>query len=401
MKLRFLFIVLFLPAVCLAFEITDYRVEGKLKGSLKGKYAYLQIFSRPGEKAQFLQALIHNRSFVFTGKIKYNLGEYRKATLFVSDKPGLTSKDIVMLMKTTNYDYRHIMLEKRVVIEIDHSVKEAIVEDGLSNIINDQFEKILLKERNEFDNISKDFDEQKKKYVGNAEEVKRIDAEQMQKIMSIQDERIYGLLEIVKQYPNSKQSLDIFRLVAHNNENRAGKYQQQLLTTWDVLPEDIKLSKQGKEIAKLIANAVDENPLRQGVAIPDHTFKYDDIKSVSIKDFRGKYLFLDFWTSWCSPCIAEHYYMKKALARFTHKPFAILQVSLDDSKEKWLKALEKEKLPWQSLRNIKGWDKEFEILFNIKGVPTNYLIGPDGVIIARDLRGEELERKLSEIFDSR
>jgi hypothetical protein len=83
---------------------------------------------------------------------------------------------------------------------------------------------------------------------------------------------------------------------------------------------------------------------------------------------------------------------------FKDKNFEILQVSLDDKKDQWLRAVKQGSFPWITVHNKTGWDKETEKLFDVKGVPTNYLIAPDGTIVARNLRGEALEKKLAELL---
>ena len=90
--------------------------------------------------------------------------------------------------------------------------------------------------------------------------------------------------------------------------------------------------------------------------------------------------------------------MKKVFEKYSNRNFVILQVSLDTQKEKWLKALKEDNLPWRNLLSTNGWDKNLEKVFSFNSVPSSYLAGPDGKIIARNLRGDELERTLQAIF---
>lgn len=119
---------------------------------------------------------------------------------------------------------------------------------------------------------------------------------------------------------------------------------------------------------------------------------------VSLEDFRGKYLLIDFWASWCGPCRAENPNVVEAYQKFKDKGFDILGVSLDRNKDKWIAAIAEDNLTWTQVSDLKYWDNEASKLYAVSSIPANFLLGPDGVIIAKDLRGEGLQEKLEEIF---
>lgn len=133
-----------------------------------------------------------------------------------------------------------------------------------------------------------------------------------------------------------------------------------------------------------------------GKIAPDFIQNDTSGKPVSLRDFRGKYLLIDFWASWCIPCREENPTLIKAFKEFQDKNFAILSVSLDSDKDKWLQAIKKDNLIWTQVSDLKFWDNEVAKQYNIQSVPYNLLLNPDGVIIAKNLRGEEVEKKLSE-----
>ncbi|KIC92843.1 TlpA disulfide reductase family protein [Flavihumibacter solisilvae] len=122
---------------------------------------------------------------------------------------------------------------------------------------------------------------------------------------------------------------------------------------------------------------------------------------VSLSSFRGKYLLVDFWASWCGPCRQENPNVVKAFETYSRKGFYILGVSLDrpNGREKWLKAINDDGLAWAHVSDLKFWENEVARQYGINAIPQNLLIDPNGKIIARNLRGEELQDKLREIFN--
>jgi thiol-disulfide isomerase/thioredoxin len=132
-----------------------------------------------------------------------------------------------------------------------------------------------------------------------------------------------------------------------------------------------------------------------GVKITDFTQTDLNDQSFTLSSLRGKYVLVDFWASWCVPCRAENPNLVKAYNELKGKNFEVVGVSLDENKSAWAKAVEKDGLNWVHVSDLKGWNNAAAILYNISSVPQNLLINPEGVIIARNLRGEDLTKKLS------
>ncbi|PBQ34792.1 hypothetical protein CNR22_02635 [Sphingobacteriaceae bacterium] len=123
-----------------------------------------------------------------------------------------------------------------------------------------------------------------------------------------------------------------------------------------------------------------------------------DGKLVSLKDFRGKYVLIDFWASWCRPCRAENPNVVAAYNRYKDKGFTVLGVSMDSNKDPWLNAIQQDNLTWTHVSDLKGWGNEVGKIYGVTGIPQNYLIDKEGKIVAKDLRGAALDEKLAEII---
>ena len=123
-------------------------------------------------------------------------------------------------------------------------------------------------------------------------------------------------------------------------------------------------------------------------------------KLVSLSSFRGKYVLIDFWASWCGPCRAENPNVVKAFNRYKGQKFTIIGISLDkpNGKDKWLAAIHKDGLTWTQLSELKFWDSRVPVQYAVRGIPQNFLLDPDGKIIAKNLRGNDLDDKLAELF---
>ncbi|HEY0273218.1 MAG TPA: TlpA disulfide reductase family protein, partial [Chitinophaga sp.] len=159
-----------------------------------------------------------------------------------------------------------------------------------------------------------------------------------------------------------------------------------------------KATPSGKDFAERLAVA-----RKTAVGQPALTFSQPDTtgKEVSLASFKGKYVLVDFWASWCGPCRAENPNVVKAYNTYKDKGFTILSVSLDDSKTKWEDAIAKDGLLWTHVSDLKGWKNAVAEQYGIRAIPQNLLLDAEGKIIGKNLRGDALDKKLGEVFASK
>jgi peroxiredoxin len=347
-----------------------------LKGLLTApKYPIvLYLDYQSGGKSIHDSAIVNDGHFIFKGSLSQPI----RARLFRKRPAG---SDNVMY---SHYEERPLYLEPGIItVKSKGSLAEAAVTGSPSTAVADEWEKI------DKPYIERMKDVRGRAYYnrGNRDSVRILDEALHQQLLA----SAQAMAALVARYPDAYASRDMVY------DRRFGLEPEIIEPSFKVLSPKFRDSKEGRDLAAQIASV---KQALIGVHSPD--FIQSDVqgRSISLSSFRGKYVLVDFWASWCGICRAENPNVLRAYNAYKDSGFTVLGVSLDDSsqKDKWLQAIKEDNMPWQQVSDLKGRDNSAAVLYGIKGIPQNVLLDPNGVIIAKNLRDRDLMSKLMEIF---
>ena len=381
-SLAILFILL--PAIALS---QDKGLQFKLSGKSTNlaypiEWVYLQYRSGGEWKTDSMKA--ENGSYKFSGKID-EASIARLRVKYVETEPG---------KKTPMVNRRDVAT-----VYLEEGKINVSSVDSFSNIkvkgstAHDEYSKLLAK--------AKPYEEKmeplytlysqfaKAKEVSAREKVEAM----IDSLEKLKNEKVYG--EYVKQNPASPLAVFALKQVAG----------------WDINPDVAEPLYNGLSDAnKKLPSAIDfknnlEIAKRTGLGQIAMDFTQNDTSGVPVKlsSMRGRYLLIDFWASWCGPCRAENPNLVKVYNKYKGKNFHILGVSLDrpGQKDRWMKAIYDDKLEWTQVSDLQFWNNEVAKQYGIQAIPQNLLLDPEGKIIAKNIRGEELEKKVSEAIEGK
>jgi peroxiredoxin len=246
-----------------------------------------------------------------------------------------------------------------------------------------QLQDIMKKQNDEVQAINKEF-------------MAARNAQDDEKMKNIQDDFLLmqekKKEDIKKQVEKMLPSLAAIQAMNFFNPNEDFKFMQSVAN-------QIAEAHPKSEMASFYKKQMDEMAkISVGAQAPDFTMPTPEGEEVSLKDFRGDYVLVDFWAAWCKPCRQENPNIVAAYNKYKDKGFQILGVSLDKKREDWLKAIEADNLEWTQVSELKYWQTPIVQEYKINGIPFSLLLDAEGKIVAKNLRGPKLEEKLAEIY---
>jgi len=377
MKRIFLFIIALLPLTALSQEPQSFEIKSKVGNLTTPSRAYL--IYQLGANRVIDSTFIINGSFNFKGKILNPT-----AAVLVIDKFGFGLNTLDSASDNLTF-------------YIDKGTIEINSKDSLSKAqitgskINDDNKKLLAQLQPLIDKAKKLKTEQDAASPAQQNTAEFQNALQA-KHKELQIEQKATLKMFILGNPDSYLSLLALYSVAGPSPDPT-----EIDPLYNALSPDLKTT----ETAKVLKKSLDA--LRNtaiGVTAPDFTQNDVNGAPVTLSSFRGKYVLLDFWASWCGPCRQENPNVVKAYNKYKDKNFTIVGVSLDraNGKNDWIGAIKNDGLTWTEVSDLKFWNNQAAGLYSITSIPANFLIDPNGKIIARDLRGDDLENKLEEVL---
>lgn len=288
-------------------------------------------------------------------------------------------------------DLIEFYLEKgHIEISSADSVYNATIKGGDLNRDFSQYQQEIAVPKGKMDQLMVQFSE--------ASDERRSDPEFMTSLqyqaMAIQEEIKEKALAFIKNKPSSQVSLDL--LLPYVDVEPITEVVEPL---FNALSPALKSTEKGQYMASRInqLKLVDIGAIAPEIVLPDTAGN-----EVALSSLRGKYVLIDFWASWCGPCRVENPNVVAAYHQFKDKNFTIFGVSLDrpGQKDAWLKAIADDELEeWPHVSDLLFWQSPVVELYAIQGIPQNFLLDPEGRILAKNLRGEELHSKLAEILN--
>jgi peroxiredoxin len=381
MKKSILIGLVSLPALVFA-QGKRFTVQGQI-GTLEAPAkAYLK-YSNDGNNVVD-SAILRKGRFTLTGKLSSPVA----ADLIIKHDTAATPKFAMQ-------DSLHFYIENAdITVTAKDSIWRAVVRGSSTNDEDRTLSALQQPYRRTFDSVAQVF------YSWTPEEQKDTTLTKRKQLGSIYLSAQDGYRSVsrafIAKHPNSYISLVVFKEIEFAYDFDPSLNPDTTAVKFARFPASLRESPLGKQMAALIETG---EKTKTGKVAMDFTQFDSTGKAVKLSDYRGHYVLVDFWASWCMPCRAENPNLLAAYNKYKDKNFTILGVSLDDEKGRkaWLAAVKYDRLPWTQVSELKGKNKA-AVLYGVSAIPTNFLIDPNGKIIAKNLRGEELDKTLAALF---
>jgi len=379
--MKSIFSFLLLAAFCIQTNAQEkFTIKGDVsKVKLPVAKVYLSYYA--DGKSTTDSSDVVNGKYNFTG----SLGDPLMASLRVKYQEDPNAKTIRAV--SYNRDIKQLFLENaKISVVSTDSFANAAIKGSKAHAEFVGWEAMLKEENKVSGELNKQYNEFYKQK--NQPGMDSLDAE-FDKLTAIKNVKNKKYLS---ENPASPIAMFIFRQFVGYDIN-ADEAEPVFLS----LSEKLRSGPAGKEMAEKI-----EIAKKTGVGRMAMDFTQNDTlgNPVSLSSFKGKYVLIDFWASWCGPCRQENPNVVKAFNNYKDKGFTVLGVSLDqpNAKDKWMKAIHDDNLTWTQVSDLKFWGNAVAVQYGIQAIPQNFLIDPQGKIIGKNLRGEALNKKLETLF---
>ncbi|MDO7854382.1 TlpA disulfide reductase family protein [Hymenobacter convexus] len=374
---KLLYSALFLLPALAQAQTENFVVKGTVGAKAGVTKAYLRYVN--AQKWLVDSAAVKNGRFEFKGAVP----EPGRATLVLSHNG-------TSLAKSKDATKEFFFVEQgTIAISTPDSATKAVVRGTPLNDENAKLAALLKSSDSRYEAYIKEYRAQPEAMRKDPAYIKQLEA----KLDPIEAEQKQIRTAYIKAHPDARYSLFVL-------QDAAGSVPEvtSYAALYQGLSANLRNSVRGKRIDEQIKRL---QKVAIGAEAPDFTQNNPDNVPVKLSSLRGKYVLIDFWASWCGPCRQENPNVVKAYNAFKDKGFTILGVSLDKegAREAWMRAIEKDGLAWTQVSDLKYWNNAVAQEYGVQSIPQNFLLDPQGKIVAANLRGEELQSTLSKLLN--